>query len=126
MRGGRTLAEALEECLAEWSHRTGITVETWALPSADVPRRVADGVVAALREALAKVERFSDARVVSVAITVSSAGLRMTVSDDGTGQPWDVTRLRALFAELGGRVSVHNVEGQGSTVSGVVPAPGRR
>ncbi|WP_084958439.1 hypothetical protein [Thermoactinospora rubra] len=125
LRGERGLAEAIEECLGDWSPRSGVAVEIWALPSVEVPAPVAAGVLAALREALALVERASHARTVSVAVTVSGAGLRMTVSDDGTGQPWDVTELRARFAALGGRVSVNHVPGHGTTVSGVIPSARR-
>jgi len=62
MRGGQSLAEALETYLAEWSERTGIAVETWALPSTDVPSRIGAGVLAAMREALGNVEAHSGAR----------------------------------------------------------------
>ncbi|MFI6477715.1 hypothetical protein ACIBH1_07285 [Nonomuraea sp. NPDC050663] len=120
MRGGRSLAETLGDDLDEWSARTGISVETWALPDHDVPPRLADGIRRALREALANVERFSRARVVSVAITVSPSGLRMTVADDGEGTGWELAGLRAVFAELGGRVSANHVPGQGTTLTGVV------
>ncbi|WP_327086191.1 hypothetical protein OIE66_28115 [Nonomuraea sp. NBC_01738] len=126
MRGGRSLAEALEGYLEEWSERTGIVVETWALPDREVPARVGDGVYATLLEALANVERHSGARVVSIAVTVGDSGLRMTVSDDGAGfataQPGrGITMMRARFAELGGTLSVNGVRGEGTTVTGVVP-----
>ncbi|MFG2072508.1 sensor histidine kinase [Nonomuraea maritima] len=126
MRGGQSLAEELESCLAEWSHRTGIAVETWALPAADVPSRVRGGVMTALRETLSNVERHSRAKTVSIAVTVGGRGLRMTVSDDGIGflepgQGSGIARMRAAFAEAGGTLSVNSVLGQGTTVTGVVP-----
>lgn len=126
MRGGRSLAEALEGYLSEWSERTGITVETWALPDEDVPDRIEQGVFGALEEALANVERHSGAGVVSIAITLSSRGLRMTVSDDGDGfsstpAGRGIARMRAWFAELGGNLSVNSVRGEGTTITGVVP-----
>ncbi|WP_049575454.1 sensor histidine kinase [Nonomuraea sp. SBT364] len=126
MRGGESLKEALESCLADWSRRTGVTVETWALPGDDVPSPIAEGVLAAIREALANAEHHSGASVVSVAVTVSSAGLRMTVSDHGRGFAPDragrgIARMRAAFAEIGGTLTVRSVEGEGTTVTGVVP-----
>ncbi|GAA4947160.1 hypothetical protein GCM10023334_060180 [Nonomuraea thailandensis] len=126
MRGGQSLAEALESYLAEWSERTGITVETWALPATDVPSRVSSGVMATMREALSNVELHSRARTVSIAVTVGRSGLRMTVSDNGQGFPAagagrGIARMRAAFAEMGGTLSVNSVHGEGTTVTGVVP-----
>lgn len=126
MRGGRSLAEALEGYLAEWSQRTEITVETWALPAGEVPSRIAQGVFGALDEALANVERHSGASIVSIAITIGARGLRMTVSDNGHGFSTTpagrgIARMRACFVELGGNLSVNSVRGEGTTVTGIVP-----
>ncbi|MDP4506104.1 sensor histidine kinase [Nonomuraea turcica] len=126
MRGGQSLAEALESYLAEWSERTGIAVETWALPATDVPSRVSSSVMATLREALDNVEQHSRARIVSIAVTVGKSGLRMTVSDNGQGFPATgagrgIARMRAALAEVGGSLSVNSVHGEGTTITGVVP-----
>ncbi|MEV1175955.1 ATP-binding protein [Nonomuraea sp. NPDC049784] len=126
MRGGQSLAEALESYLAEWSERTGIAVETWALPATDVPSPVSSAVMAAMDDALSNVELHSRARMVSIAVTVSKSGLRMTVSDNGQGFPitgtgGGIARMRAAFAEMGGSLSVNSVLGEGTTVTGVVP-----
>jgi len=130
MRGGESLAEALEGYLADWSRRTGITVEVWALPAAEVPARVARGVLVAIREALANVEQHSNATLVSIAVTAGRDGLRMTVSDHGSGFAGTgaaapgIARMRAAFAEVDGSLTVNSVEGEGTTVSGVVPKRG--
>lgn len=127
MRKRRGLPQRLEDHFAEWSERTGIAVEVWALPEREVPPAVADGVFATVREALDNVARHSGARVVSVALTVGHSGLRLTVSDDGRGfAPGTTGRglvaMRVNFAELGGRLTVNPVPGAGTTVSGFVPA----
>lgn len=126
MRGDRGLAEVLEEQLDEWSRRTGIAVEVWALPSRQVPARVAGNVIRTIHEALANVERHSGARTVSIALTVGRSGLRLTVSDDGRGFVTGtggrgLVAMRACFAELGGILSVNPVSGAGTTVTGVIP-----
>ncbi|MEU6997462.1 ATP-binding protein [Nonomuraea sp. NPDC046570] len=126
MRGGKGLAEALEHYLSEWTRRTGITVETWALPEGEVPARIARGVMVAFEEALLNVERHSGARTVSVAVTLGPSGLRMTVSDNGHGfssepEGRGIALMRARFRELGGNLSVNGVRGEGTTVTGVVP-----
>ncbi|GGO73410.1 sensor histidine kinase [Nonomuraea cavernae] len=127
MRGGRSLAEALECDVTEWSERTGIRVERWALPATDVPSRIAQAVLTAIREALANVEAHSGAEVVSIAVTIGGSGLRMTVSDHGAGfDPGraggrGIARMRAAFTDVGGNLSVNSVPGEGTTVTGAVP-----
>ncbi|MCC5578909.1 MULTISPECIES: sensor histidine kinase [Microtetraspora] len=131
IRSNGDLASALEDYLAEWSGRSGIAVEIWALPGQAVSRRVAQAVYATVVEALANVERHSHARLVSVAVTTGKAGLRMTVSDDGAGFAVDeaapnaargLTAMRAHFAGVGGTLTVNSVPGGGTTVTGVVRA----
>ncbi|GIH79753.1 sensor histidine kinase [Planobispora longispora] len=127
IREGRSLAQALEEHLADWSGRTGIAVEIWALPTHDAPPRVARAVLATLGEALSNVERHSGAGLVSIAVTLGPSGLRMTVSDHGqgfTGQAGGrgVTAMRTHLSEIGGTVTVNGVPGAGTTVTAVVPS----
>ncbi|MDP9845343.1 sensor histidine kinase [Streptosporangium lutulentum] len=122
----RSLAQALEEHLAEWAERTEIAVEIWALPAHDVPPSTARAVLATLGEALANVESHSGARVVSVAVTLGPSGLRMTVSDNGVGfigplTGRGVTAMRTHFDQVGGTLSINGVLGEGTTVSGAVP-----
>jgi signal transduction histidine kinase len=131
MRGDHSLAQVLEDYFDDWSGRTGIAVEVWALPGRDVrpslSRRVGRAVFEVIREALANVERHSHARTVSIALTVGRRGLRLTVSDDGGGFPPEktgrgLTAMQRAFADLGGSLTVNGVPGEGTTVSGVVPA----
>lgn len=131
LSGGRSgsLAQALEGHLAEWSERTGIAVEIWALPAHDVPSETSRAAMAVLEEALANVERHSGARTVSVAVTFGRGGLRLTVSDNGGGftgaaRGRGIRAMRAHFGRLGGALSVNGVPGEGTTVTGVVPRQG--
>jgi signal transduction histidine kinase len=124
------LTAALEGYLADWSERTGIAVETWALPKKTVPKHIAKGVYATVVEALANVERHSGAKVVAVAITTGRDGLRVTVSDEGAGFLEESARrsggrglaaMRVYFAEIGGTLTINSVLGGGTTITGVVP-----
>ncbi|GAA4234788.1 signal transduction histidine kinase [Streptosporangium album] len=133
MRGRRSgsLAQDLEEQLSRWAERTGIVVEIWALPGGDAPPRVARAVLATLGEALANVERHSHANVVSIAVTLSDNGLRMTVSDDGVGFSGPATgrgviAMQDHFADLRGTLTVNGVEGEGTTVTGAASRRGGR
>lgn len=121
-------SRTLEDHLAEWSRRTGVAVEVWALPGAPVPGHVADVVHATVRDVLGNVARHTRAGTVSLALTVSTAGLQLTVSDDGAGTTAEALAARRLptradIAELGGRLGVHTVPGAGTTVSVAIPAP---
>ncbi|MET9344532.1 ATP-binding protein [Nonomuraea sp. NPDC003804] len=125
-RRATDLAGELDHQLAEWSRRTGIAVETWALPSERVPRRVVEAVLGCFAEALSNVEKHSGARAVSVAVTVGDKGLRLTVSDEGRGfvgpaAGRGIVAMRAHLASVGGRCTVTSTLGGGTTVSGVIP-----
>jgi signal transduction histidine kinase len=125
-QGPVRLAEALERDLEKWSARTGIAVETWALPKAAVAPPVSRAVLAVFSEALSNVERHSGARTLSVAVTVGPSGLRVTISDDGAGcaEPASgrgVSAMRTAFADVGGSLTVTAVAGAGTTVTGTVP-----
>lgn len=127
-QGGEGLAGELVSRLAGWSQRTGITVETWALPAEGLPQRVADAVLGCFAEALSNVETHSGARVLSIAVTRGAKGLRITISDDGRGFMGEakgrgIVRMRAHLAVVGGRCTVEGTPGGGTTVGAVVPLP---
>jgi signal transduction histidine kinase len=129
IREGEGLSRALQDYLSDWSDRSGIAVEIWALPTVPVPGAVAKAVYATVVEALANVERHSRARHVAVAVTVGASGLRMTVSDDGAGFAQErqgriagrgLAAMRAHFAEVGGTLTINSVPGGGTTITGAV------
>jgi signal transduction histidine kinase len=119
----------LEDHLAEWSGRTGITVEVWALPRMHLAGRLRTIVHRVIREVLLEIERQAQARTVSLALTTARTGLRLTISDDGGGMTAKArealeTRLltsRRELGGLGGGLSVNSVLGEGTTVSASLP-----
>jgi signal transduction histidine kinase len=124
--GRRRLSQVLQDYLTHWSDRTGIGVEVWALPEGDVPHRIAEALLATVREAFDNVERHSRAGTVSIAVTLGPSGLRMTISDDGIGFPPGTAGrgqivMRANFMEISGALSINSVPGAGTTISAVVP-----
>ncbi|WP_433497177.1 sensor histidine kinase [Sphaerimonospora sp. CA-214678] len=133
LREGEGFSQNLEDYLSDWTDRSGITVEVWALPGRTVAVDLARVVYDTLVEALANVERHSGATHVSIAVTVGAGGLRMTVSDDGAGFAVDqavryggrgLAVMRARFSEVGGRLTINSVPGGGTTVTGVIPVRG--
>ncbi|MFD9942366.1 sensor histidine kinase [Nonomuraea sp. NPDC059023] len=120
------LRRELEIHLADWSQRTGIAVETWALPAGPVSGPVADTALACILEALSNVERHSQAQTVSIAVTVNRRDLRLTVSDDGRGfheavDGKGMAIMRTRMAAVGGSCSINGTPGGGTTVTGVIP-----
>ncbi|MGA4988010.1 hypothetical protein ACWCOT_39110 [Nonomuraea bangladeshensis] len=119
----------LEDHLAEWSERTGITVELWALPKMHLAGRPRTIVHRVIREVLREIEGHAQARTVGFALTTARTGLRLTISDDGGGMTVRArealeARLltsRADLGALGGGLSVNSVPGEGTTVSAALP-----
>ncbi|MFE0155846.1 hypothetical protein ACFWY5_52545 [Nonomuraea sp. NPDC059007] len=114
------LAQTLKEQLAGWSHRSGIQVETWALPAEEVPDRVAEAVLACVAEALAGIEERASAAMVSVAVTTGTNGLLFTVSDDGMGSDAKNAGMRAALVATSGTISINGTP-DGCTVRGAIP-----
>jgi signal transduction histidine kinase len=93
---------------------------------ADLPVAIADHARAALREALSNVVRHAGATSVDVQVDRDTAGLRLSVRDNGCGIPADVTRrgLRNIAdraATVGGRCDVESTPNTGTDVTWWVP-----
>ncbi|MFG2194862.1 GAF domain-containing protein [Streptomyces sp. NPDC048639] len=91
-----------------------------------VPRDVADHVIAVLWEALTNTARHANARHADVAIEAGASYLTLTVTDDGVGIPADAPRsgLRNLTEraqQLGGKLELADRPGGGTTLVWQVP-----
>lgn len=116
--------DALGRLLSEWSAATGTTVETWALPRHDLAPEAAETIMATLRQVLADISSYGGAERVSVAITSDVRGVHVTLSTQSAGEiRHDTDRLRARFTRLGGAMSVNHVNGEGITLSAILPTP---
>ncbi|NUK23148.1 sensor histidine kinase [Streptomyces lunaelactis] len=96
----------------------------------DVPRPVADDVVAVLGEALTNVARHARASKAEVSLVAQSGTLTVTVLDDGAGIAEDGRRsgLRNLAERaerLGGELSVVHAASGGTRLEWRVPLAGR-
>ncbi|MFF7969884.1 GAF domain-containing protein [Streptomyces sp. NPDC007905] len=94
----------------------------------DVPRDIADHVVAVLSEALTNVARHSHADRADVVLTTDGREVRLRVSDNGVGIPADGRRsgLRNMAEraeQLGGRLEVTRPTGGGAALEWRVPLP---
>ncbi|MFD1938279.1 sensor histidine kinase [Nonomuraea mangrovi] len=124
MPGNEVLSrESLAQYLTQWSRDAGVNVEIWALPDEIVPAHVMAAVSVCITEALSNIEKCGQVRTVSVVITVSTSGLRLTISDDG--QRFETLRpgfgIAVMRAAIGGSFSINGTPGGDITISGAVP-----
>ena len=121
----RTLAVAAQSLAA----RAGIDVTVAVRPGLDAPDAVRQVLLRVLREAMGNAARHGGARTVHVSLDGPSP-LVMAIADDGTGfDPAAIRRpdclglesMQERAANLGGRLSLESVPGQGTTVAMVLP-----
>ncbi|QOV33737.1 GAF domain-containing sensor histidine kinase [Streptomyces ferrugineus] len=97
------------------------SVRMEGLVDTDVPREIADHVVAVLSEALTNVGRHAHADRADVALETDGREVRLTVSDNGVGIPADGRRsglanMAERAQQLGGDLTVITPDGGGSTL----------
>ncbi|MFC5213755.1 GAF domain-containing protein [Streptomyces coerulescens] len=104
------------------------SVRMEGLVDTQVPREIADHVVAVLSEALTNIARHAHADRADVALTADSRQVRLTVGDNGVGIPEGGRRsgLRNMAERarhLGGELELISPEGGGTTLVWWVPVP---
>ncbi|MER5599724.1 GAF domain-containing sensor histidine kinase [Streptomyces sp. NPDC002265] len=102
----------------------GVRME--GLLDTDVPKEIADHVVAVLSEALTNVARHAHADHADVRLATDGAQMRLSVTDNGVGIPADGRRsgLRNMAEraeQLGGRLELARPEGGGTALMWCVP-----
>ncbi|GHI03889.1 histidine kinase [Streptomyces cellostaticus] len=100
------------------------------LVDTEVPRDIADHVVAVLSEALTNIARHAHADRADVLLTTDGSEVRLKVADNGVGIPPDGRRsgLRNMAEraeQLGGRLEVSRSDGGGATLTWWVPLPAK-
>ncbi|MFG1664580.1 GAF domain-containing protein [Streptomyces sp. Y7] len=104
------------------------SVRMEGLVDTQVPREIADHVIAVLSEALTNIARHAHAARADVSLTADSRQVRLTVGDNGVGIP-DGGRRSGLrnMAErarhLGGALELSSPQGGGTTLVWWVPIP---
>ncbi|MEE4590817.1 GAF domain-containing protein [Streptomyces sp. DSM 41524] len=124
VRTAKTIEEAVPALGFTPSLRTEGLVDT------DVPRSVADDMVAVLAEALSNIARHAQAGAAEISLIVASGRLTLTVTDDGVGIPEGGRRsgLRNMAEraeKLGGELELGEPPGGGTRLVWSVPLPER-
>ncbi|GAA3653696.1 two-component system sensor histidine kinase [Streptomyces iranensis] len=120
VRTAKTIEEAVPALGFTPSLRTEGLVDT------DVPRSVADDMVAVLAEALSNIARHAAADAAEISLIVASGRLTLTVTDDGVGIPEGGRRsgLRNMAEraeKLGGELELGEPPGGGTRLVWAVP-----
>ncbi|MFI5820160.1 GAF domain-containing protein [Streptomyces rishiriensis] len=103
------------------------SVRMEGLLDTDVPKEIADHMVAVLSEALTNIARHAHADRADVLLATDGRQVRLSVTDNGTGIPDDGRRsgLRNMAEraeQLGGRLELGSPQGGGTTLTWCVPA----
>ncbi|WP_093719494.1 MULTISPECIES: GAF domain-containing protein [unclassified Streptomyces] len=104
------------------------SVRMEGLVDTDVPREVADHVIAVLSESLTNIARHARAERADVVLETDGSEVRLTVTDNGVGIPAEGRRsgLRNMAEraeQLGGELELSTPEGGGSRLVWRVPVP---
>jgi two-component system, NarL family, sensor histidine kinase DevS len=99
------------------------------LVDTDVPREIAEHVVAVLSEALTNVARHAHADRTEVLLTTDGRDVRLKVTDNGVGiapegRRSGLSNLAERAEQLGGHLEVTGTDGGGATLVWQVPLPG--
>ncbi|HEU5427462.1 MAG TPA: GAF domain-containing sensor histidine kinase [Actinocrinis sp.] len=92
-----------------------------------VPEQVAEHLLAVLREALSNAARHAHATTVEVDLSADTAGVSLTVADDGAGIPESgrrsgLSNLRERAEQLGGTFTATSRQAGGTALTWRVPA----
>ena len=124
-----SLADALARLADRAGEESGLAAE---FSTTGEPRPVGTSAEVVLlrvcQEALANVRRHASAESVLVTLSYQDDGVRLEVSDDGTGfdpdQPtsgYGLRGMRARVSEIGGELTVRSAAGAGTTLTAEVP-----
>ena len=126
------MREALHELVAGWQSRLpDRQIDCHIAPLPKVSADVGLALYRCLQEALTNAVRHSGATRIGVQVGVHDGHLRLSISDNGSGQAQDLLRqagggllgLRERLAMVGGQLQISDRAGGGVVLSATVPAP---
>ena len=124
-----TLPAAIQRQCDRFAAETGADVTVHV--AGDLPAQSMASDVVLLRatqEAFANIRKHAHASVVSVELSPSDSGIRLTVTDNGIGlnngqvEGFGLRGMRARVAQVGGAVSVSSAAGGGTALTVEVPS----
>ncbi|TCM43435.1 sensor histidine kinase [Kribbella sp. VKM Ac-2568] len=133
---GATLTEALRRQAERFTAETGVDVQvSLDMPDDEVaalPQGQQVVLLRAAQESLANVRKHAGATRVRITLGMSSDGVAIEISDDGSGfEPlapaagYGLAAMRGRVEESGGTVQVDSAPGRGTRVQVLIPATGQ-
>jgi ligand-binding sensor domain-containing protein/signal transduction histidine kinase len=122
------LSTALREYIFEWSNRTGIHVDLKIEGEQRLALEIEQAIYRTIQEALANVARHSAASMVTLALSIQSADVSVSLSDDGHG--FDVKNtengmglrsIRDRVESIGGAFHIESTVGKGTLIAIRIP-----
>lgn len=127
---GRTLVEALERLVEEYSHRSRVKIRFDSVGgNRRLPVRVEAGLYRVAQESLANILQHANARKASLHLELTPAQVRLIVEDDGTGfDPaqipagrYGLLGLKERVKLLKGELEIRSDPGVGTRIQATVP-----
>jgi signal transduction histidine kinase len=126
------LLKAVERQVEALEARHGLTVVNRIVQEPDIPVETKEAVYLVIREAVHNVVKHAQATQVVIELSEADSSVVFRVSDDGAGFDSNASypghlglhSMRDRVQQLGGRLSLQSVPGQGTTVEGHLPANG--
>jgi len=126
---GQGLADALRCFLETWSKQTCIPADFQVQNERRLPLQAEQTLYRVAQEALANVARHSRASAVIVRLVYAENQVCLSVADNGVGFDFSgpekhgvgLHSMRERLAALGGLLSIHSVNGDGTTVTATLP-----
>ena len=124
------LAGAIRKQAAALESRHGLTVALDLVPAVeDLPTGLKHTLYRVTQEALHNILKHAQAQHVSVSLGIAGGRARLRIKDDGVGFRTDedfpghlgLRSMRERVAQLGGRLEIHSVPGQGTEVRAELP-----
>jgi NarL family two-component system sensor histidine kinase LiaS len=119
----KTLVEALQEYVTDWSRQNGIAADWRADRAASIPFANEETLFRVAQEALANVARHSQARHVTVELSSQEDEILLTVEDDGVGfdksgvaKGVGLDSMRERLEAIGGQLSISSENSSGTRV----------
>jgi signal transduction histidine kinase len=120
----KTLAEALQEYVTDWSRQNRIAVDLKADRASSIPLANEETLFRVAQEALANVARHSQARHVTVELANKEDELVLMVEDDGVGfdmgyveKGVGLDSMRERLEAIGGQLSISSEHSGGTKVT---------
>ncbi|MEX0984158.1 MAG: GAF domain-containing sensor histidine kinase [Actinomycetota bacterium] len=126
----RQLDQAIHELCREFEVRSGVVTVADVDPAVAAEQAsVAADIIQLIRECLSNIGRHADATTCRVSLRRLREGAELQIDDDGCGfnvgsasTGMGLANLRARVEALGGTLTIDSVDGEGTTVSALLPA----